>query len=388
MPLDDRQAAVSWEADMILSGMAPFVSQGAQKVNQAKGGFIDWVHEVVLPGCNGNPAQIPTAPELGWIYAKNSPGGALVDYLWVCSHNAAGGPVSWRIRSAPGLEMPSSAWAPYMGIVQWNGEVTRCKNGLLWYSVTYLDGNGVPHAGWMADQDADGMTGLAPYRPSEGGWQFGDPHTPIPLDPLTLTYGYGQGVDGWAKYWAGGSAAQFLNMHALAAAIGLTGAFPSTHKNLCGQLAIFRALGISLEEGFRVFSQVGGGCEVLMNNGMTGSSQLAATFKALGLSDSTPEDMSKGNIGVTMLDRLKNGDAVIALVTSNRSGTPVARDTEGSDGHWIQVSGLREVTDVNGKTQTEVEYYNPARNNLEPLRMSLDEFAATYQGTIVTASRG
>ncbi|NTW37661.1 MAG: hypothetical protein HGB17_16420, partial [Syntrophobacteraceae bacterium] len=344
MPVEDRQAAVSWEVQMILSGMAPFVSQGAQAVNQAKGDFIDWVHKVVLPGCSGNPAQIPTAQELSWIYAKNSPGGELVGYLWVCSHNAAGGPVSWRLRSAPGLEMPSIAWAPYMGIVRWNGEVARDKDGLLWYSVSYSDGQGVAHEGWMADHDTDGMTGLAPYRPSEGGWQFGDQDTPIPLDPLALTYGYGQGVDGWARYRSGGSVAQFLNMQALAAAIGLTGAFPSTHKNLCGQLAIFRALGVSLEEGFRIFSQIpacGGsglsGLEILQQGATTWGDHLRATFEAFGCTvhEAFPAVMETG---LSMQAYLAGGDIVIANVRCDPSGKVVP---EGTIEHWVQVTDVR-----------------------------------------------
>ncbi len=85
-------------------------------------------------------------------------------------------------------------------------------------------------------------------------WSFGDAVAPPPMNPLVASFGYGEGADGWAKYSAGGSGAQFINMQALAATIGLTGAFPAIHKNLCGQLAIFRALGVSLEEGFRVVS--------------------------------------------------------------------------------------------------------------------------------------
>ncbi len=138
-------------------------------------------------------------------------------------------------------------------------------------------------------------------------------------------------------------------MQAIAAAIGLTGTFPSTHKNLCGQLAIFRALGISLEEGFRIFSQIpacGGsglsGLEILQEGATTWGDHLRATFEVYGWEPNDKvSSIDPREAGSDLQFLLSQDAAVIANVYCNGSGVLVPN---GSVEHWVQVTEARKTT--------------------------------------------
>ena len=387
------QRMVDWETALVASTLAPIWELGPVGAETVAQGYIEWMHSVVIPCGAAQPASLPTAAELVEVYVKNSPGGELAKYFWVCSHTTEGKPVSWRVRSSPDLDGAVMENLGFMSVVEWSGEVVRGEDGLLWYSVSYLDAGGDLRQGWMADHDLDGMTGLAPYRPADEDWRFGDDEVPAPLDALAQTFGYGDGAAGWAAYSAGGSAAQFLDMQAIAAAIGLTGTYPAMHKNLCGQLAIFRALGVSLEEGFRVFSQIpacGGsglsGLEILQQGETTWGDHLRATFEAFGweLNDEASSIVPR-EAGPDLQYLLSQDDAVIANVHSNGSGALVPN---GSVEHWVQVTGARKTTRDDGTEIWEIDYLNSADNGGTQTLTGTKEQVASYffDGVVVASS--
>jgi hypothetical protein len=218
----------------------------------------------------------------------------------------------------------------------------------------------------MADQDADGMTGLAPYRASKA-WEFGSRDAPpAPKDALVRTYGYGEGVAGWAAYLAPGeSVAQYLNLKLLLSNIGETGGYPTEAHNQCGLLAVGDATGLSLEEVYRAFLDIGeiwdaqandgkGGFkptrQILRNDESLEHTQLKALFEALGYTAQIVAG-GDGTLGA-LAGELHKGKLAIPLVAINSSG---AVDAKGTTAHWVRVQSID--TDRTG-----VALYNPFRN--------------------------
>jgi predicted double-glycine peptidase len=243
--------------------------------------------------------------------------------------------------------------------VEWNGEykagVDFYGNPCVYYHVKYSY-KGQEFTGWVPN------TALSPVLTEVGD-----------LPPITNavgpnTFGWNMGWKGWSPY-STGSPAQFLNLQLLFKNLGIAGDFPTSHKNLCGQLAVMEALNVSLEEGFRRFNNIHH--DILANSSVTTSPRDLLEFTNTlegwkGLSGSGLEQLSAA---------MRSNRRVILLVgTSNGVVT-----ADGSVGHWVHL--LRFGTEEVGGELKEYAYiYNPYNNVREKVEKEIFSSSWKNQG--------
>ena len=156
---------------------------------------------------------------------------------------------------------------PYDHIVEWAGDyyIGADKDGKrrVYYKVLF-EWKGQTYQGWVPSEY------FAPPLDKESG-------RPQSSGGYRRTYGYNQ-VDGWADYHAGG-AAQNLNVRQIFEQMGYDfgegeNPFSTKHTNLCGELAVMEALGVSLEEGFSKFAELGELYLEILKDPKTGTNRL------------------------------------------------------------------------------------------------------------------
>jgi len=189
-------------------------------------------------------------------------------------------------------------------------------------------------------------------------------------DGPVQTFGYGAGAAGWQRYHTYG-AAQYLNLRKLFQAIGDPDydKYPVRHKNLCGELAVMEAVGVSLEEGFRRFRDVGPSHATILRNAEMGTapSPLRDFFNAF--SDYGWHGEQASSNAKDARDRILRGEKVLALVTIDTAkGGRVSMS--GPTLHWVGLRSLSEETN-------RVVYYNPYTNGVETVAMA--EFMCAWE---------
>jgi len=265
-----------------------------------------------------------------------------VNTLWVTD------PVGMNFRMLPGGQTHPYG-LPYRTVLAWDGQIYWDASGRGWYHV----GNGGLW-GWVA-QD-----GLAPYRPDEYG---------NPIDPTIETYGFGIG-GGWDVYSMGG-AAQYLNLQRILLHAGAEDALSyrsGAYVNRCGELAVFQAMGVSLETGFLEADQLYG--DSMRADTTTGPEHLIPLLRALGANA-----YSDNATSLDVLDHANGGSTVIALVNIIGGSALAPLETEGKViGHWVHVLSSEAGS---------VELYNPMTNSVQSVTQQ--EFGVLYQGLVVEA---
>jgi hypothetical protein len=226
--------------------------------------------------------------------------------------------------------------------IEWTGKIHFAQEeGRLWYQIS-IEGLGT---GWVPAEY------LATYVDS--GSKGGEPR-----DPSRATYGYHDGKEAWSHYLnPDSSAAQYLKLAYLFAAVGdlnysdYTDENYNPHYNLCGELALMEAVGVSLEEGLKKFRDTVS-ADILRDVGVgTSHTHLETFFEAFGWnSDHSQDDHS----GTSLKEDVSNGHSTLALVTIDNQGGQV--DANGNTAHWV---GIKEIEDG------EVRIYNPFTNKIE-----------------------
>ncbi|MEW6718797.1 MAG: hypothetical protein AB1345_15020, partial [Chloroflexota bacterium] len=194
----------------------------------------------------------------------------------------------------------------------------------------------------------------------------------------SLSHGFGQGLAPWAQYHnPGENAAQYLNMRKI-----LGAAYPATsHKNLCGELAVIAVADKTLEDGLQIFSNTTvsrfneannqwvfiKGAEILKSNETTWAHQLAQFFKAMGWEARSRNRHSAipSPADAPMIDSmLTEGKALVALVTidGSRDGmlTPLAESLR-PIAHWVAITSVFKTR----AGDTFMRVYNPYQNREE-----------------------
>ena len=249
--------------------------------------------------------------------------------------------------------------------VVWNGGyhvgVDADGEACTYYEVSWTV-NGHTYSGWIpASCLAPQLTTRDPFAERI----YGDWDNP--------TFGYGDGVAGWAAFHTSG-AAQMLNLQALFRSMGFSeedcAYYASRHTELCGELAVMHALGVSLEEGFARFVGLGEEfASILANPDMgTRAEQLKdfiESFSDCGWSAEYGE-MSLEDIEADIHQNYQP----IALVTIDGSGN-VAQN--GCTAHWIHVTEVDYHED-------RVYFYNPICNSEEQW-VSINDFNAARAQT-------
>ncbi|MFN2149395.1 MAG: C39 family peptidase [Anaerolineales bacterium] len=315
----------------------------------------DTVWETMAAGLDVAAADVVLAAtgQLAWSEHAPATAGDFPVTLWVSDPAGAMLRVEPRWDSEPVL-------APFSGIpygsqegsyetcVTWDGRyhLGTDKNGdpCTYYYITYYwKPNGRTYSGWV----------VAEY--------FTPQLAPTGLSPAILrdyginTLGYGDGLEPWEAYWAGG-AVQNLNLSLLFQLMGDPdyAQYAVKHSNLCGILAVMEALGVSLEEGFARWKDLGDGfVDVLMNGGKgTEDWQLERYINAFS-------DYGWGaqvaSLSIRALpDLLDRNEQVIALVTIDTTlGANGTVSDEGQVSHWVHIISMNDEI---------VRYYNPYTN--------------------------
>jgi hypothetical protein len=138
--------------------------------------------------------------------------------------------------------------------------------------------------------------------------------------------------------------------------------FPTVHHNLCGQLAVMEALGVSLEEGFEVFAGMGDRYQGILKDSSREvyGTELQYLFAAFNR-------YADVRVGDNELDQdIIAGNKVIALVTIKNG----VLHEQGNTAHWVHVKTYGSST---------VTFYNPFINETETLPREL--FDAAWQST-------
>jgi hypothetical protein len=229
--------------------------------------------------------------------------------------------------------------------IEWTGKIHFAQEeGRLWYQISYISVTG-PITGWIPGKY------LAEYAAS-------GPNDEEPLEPSRKTYGYHDGKDAWSHYLnPDSSAAQYLKLVYLFAAVGdenyqeYTDDYFNPHHNLCGELAVMEAVGISLEEGLKKFRDTVS-AEILKDVGAgTSPDNLTAFFVELGWNSNHNED---DNSGTRLREEVSNGHSTLALVTIDNQQGQIGAN--GNTAHWV---GIKAIADG------EVRIYNPFTNKIE-----------------------
>ena len=254
--------------------------------------------------------------------------------------------------------------------VSWDGKARWGEDGRLWFHVSYNVGSKAME-GWVAAWEwgkRGGETNLAPLLPAGDGGGFA---------PAAATHGYGEGWSGWAGYYTEPlpSQPQYLDVREILRVAGFEDwqEFPTAHHNLCGQLAVFEATGVSLEEGIKSFLTTEGARATLLDDAQTGSGNLVSLFHELGWSGAVAESVPKFEDFAS--DFSPTGETT-ALITINKvTGLPEAPDpTRPQTGHWVNILSL---------DRSSVTIYNPLTNRAEPY--ALADFEQAWNGTVINS---
>jgi len=263
------------------------------------------------------------------------------------------------------------------GRAAWNGQIRWDEEGQLWFHVS----GGNTATGWVAawqGGEADKINLVAFSLYEDGG----------PWTPRAETSGYGQ-EGGWDLYQTG-SHPQFLNVRDIMRNAGAEGwqVYPEESHNLCGELAVFDAVGVPLERGFRAFAEIPksgsspGGSVVLADDGLTSSYHLQNTFSAFGWGARPGALSFTDAVARRELSGMFDAKEVPILnVTINAQGELVPRSSENGILHWVRLAGIH--TAKEGTTQ--VEIYNPYTNSSEPYTLA-DLTGSSPQGTMVVGN--
>jgi len=226
--------------------------------------------------------------------------------------------------------------------VQWDGNyqhgIDDAGNDVVYYHVSWSF-NGTTYGGWIPNKY---------LAPEVEHW---DPSGGIPGEFAAPTFGYGDLVDGWAKYHTHGEA-QFLNLRAILLEIGLAEAeipdYLSRHTNLCGPLAVMEYFNVSLEEGFRRWIECSDDMkQALLCGEATRSAHLTNFFEAFNV------QVAK-TYGERQLITVSNAKLPIIALVAISDG---AVSPNGETAHWIRVKEVKEYE--------RVEFYNPYTNDIE-----------------------
>lgn len=300
-----------------------------------------------------SPDLILTA--LGRAPVEVTEGGSVGDFplrLWVSD------PAGARLRQSPHPDSPPVEGTRFRGIpfrsndgayntyVTWDGRyhvmVDSQGKRHVYYYVSYTwKPTGQVYEGWVDSAY------FSPKMVSPGVSRR------VSGDGPVQTFGYGAGAAGWQRYHTYG-AAQYLNLRKLFQAIGDPdyAEYPVRHKNLCGELAVMEAVGVSLEEGFRRFRDMGAGYASILKDADEGtvSDHLIRFFGAF-------DDHSwHAKLGPSTWEGVKwavhSGKTMLTLVSFDTSnGGSVSQS--GNAAHWVRVTDVK-----NGR----VFYYDPYSN--------------------------
>lgn len=220
-----------------------------------------------------------------------------------------------------------------------------------------------------------------------------------------LAEDYGLGREPWSDYNPDPEVAQNLNLFEI-----LGYGYPSTvHKNLCGELAVMAAMGLSLEEGLDLFAEVETSRMIVETNedgqqkitwprifgkdlltdvietgggSATHSWQLKDFFEQASGGGLEAEHLSypagdpPGASDVARM--LVEGKSMVALVnidTMDRGRLQTEELSGDSAPHWVTVTGI--IPTQNG--QTVVRVYNPYQNSEE--LYSWESFSGSWENT-------
>ena len=294
---------------------------------------------------------------------------------------ASGDPPELWVVAADGMlvrPLPSRDADPLGGLenfdtASWNGQARWGEDGRLWYHVSTTVGATVI-TGWVAawewGEKGKGEVNLAPaIREGDNfGWA-----------PVADTKGYGDAWQGWAAYRAqGASAAQYLDVREILRQAGFEEweKFPPVHNNLCGELAIFKTTGVSLEEGMKAFAAMERGSQILGGGSEAYAGDLKGLFNELGWSDaqiSHPRDFSG------FADQFSPTGEVTVLVTINKlTGIPEVPvpNSQQQAGHWVNLLSIDD---------TSITVYNPFSNRQEVYNRA--DFAGAWSGTVIDSGQ-
>lgn len=223
--------------------------------------------------------------------------------------------------------------------------------------------------------------------------------------PAALAEGYGRGREPWSAYNPDPDVVQNLSLFEI-----LGDGYPRTvHRNLCGELAVMAAMGLSLEDGLRLFAEVHT-TRMIVETGedgrqnitwinISGKDLLTDVIESGGGSATTYwqlehffEQASGGGLAADYLSypagdppaaddvagMLAEGKSVVALVnidTMDR-GRLQEVDLSGNPApHWVTITGV--IPAQNGPTVVRV--YNPYQNCEE--LYSWDSFSSSWGNT-------
>jgi hypothetical protein len=223
--------------------------------------------------------------------------------------------------------------------------------------------------------------------------------------PAALAEGYGRGREPWSTYNPDPDAAQYLSLFEI-----LGDGYPRTvHRNLCGELAVMAAMGLSLEEGLRLFAEVRttrmivatgeDGQQKITWINISGKDLLTDVIETGGGSATNYwqlghffEQASGGGLSANYLSypagdppeaddiagMLAEGKSVVALVNIDTmdSGRLQEIDSSGDPApHWVTITGV--IPTQNGMTVVRV--YNPYHNREE--LYSWESFSSSWENT-------
>ncbi len=274
---------------------------------------------------------------------------------------------SW-LRAGPDPDSPNLSEA-FTGVPQgerviWRGEyqlgVDEAGKPCIYYKVEW-EYNNRTYIGWIPsgylspkvmDQD--------PYS----GRVYGD----WPVN----TFGWGEGASAWERFATSGGA-QYLNLYELFRSMGFPPEyyeqFSTRHRNLCGELAVMAALGVSLEEGFARFAALGDVFKAILQNADEGTEadqlkDFINVFSDLGWNG------AYGSSSIMdAVESIGRGEKIIALVSIDLAASGIVSDTGGTN-HWVEIKYI-------DFTKEEVTYFNPYTNAVETI--SLEQFDGAWQ---------
>jgi hypothetical protein len=252
---------------------------------------------------------------------------------------------------------------PQFERVTWHGEYQYGLNEqgerVLFYWVEWQF-NGHSYSGWIQqDYMSPKLVKIDAFSPRIYG-DWGSP-----------TFGYQGGREPWAAFATDG-AAQYLNLYALFKSMGFPEEFyrdlPTRHTNLCGELAVMQALGVSLEEGFARFAALGDSFEAILANKDMGTNDDELRRFINAFSDYGWRGESLQSSSEDVQTRIASGKKVIALVTIDLNQDGIVSGI-GTTDHWVEIREVNFMTD-------EIAYYNPYTNQVESV--SKADFEAAW----------
>jgi hypothetical protein len=258
--------------------------------------------------------------------------------LWVIDREGL------RLRQEPS-EDSLKVESPFKAIifadqVTWEGKyhigVDGKGNRRVYYYVTY-EFNGKVYEGWVPSEytqpEIVSLRGFKDYRES-----------------VNDTFLY-EVVDGWERYNTSG-AAQYLNLELLFKDLGFGDhtEYANPHFNLCGELAVMEAVGASLEDGFRMFGEMGEYYQSILQapDRETSSRDLEDFFDQFGWDAERKSGQGEDDLEV----QLMAGKSVLALVTIDNGLV----SGDGTISHWVRVKNIDDES---------VIIYNPYSNREE-----------------------